>query len=185
MWAENLCAAIITVRYRIVQRAGIEARNLENERMETNASESTLLTLLCTRESFQPAPVEWVRWLALNADLYRVQQAFRTSGLPAPTYPEWETWHRQGYLYCAAMVQNAIVSTAAVRKHSENRWELASVRTQEAHRRKGFGKAACTFITRYILDNRPEAICRIDAEDEPMLNLVKSLGYQVCVEVRT
>lgn len=147
--------------------------------MDTVLPESTILTLICTRESFQPASVEWVRWLALNADLYRVQQAFRTGGLPAPAYPEWEAWHREGYRFSAAMVQNTIVSTAAVLKHSENDWELAAVRTQEAHRRSGYGKAACTFITHYILDNLPQAVCYIAADNEPMLNLAKGLGYRV------
>jgi ribosomal protein S18 acetylase RimI-like enzyme len=147
--------------------------------MELDATESTILTLICARESFQPAPVDWVRWLALNADLYRLQQAFRTNGLTAPAYPEWEAWHRQGYLFCAAMVQNAIVSTAAVLKHSDTEWELVAVRTQEAHLRKGYGKAACTFVTRYILDNLPQAVCHVAADNEPMLNLVRSLGYQV------
>jgi RimJ/RimL family protein N-acetyltransferase len=145
--------------------------------MDNAAIDSTTLTLICTRESFHPAPVEWVRWLALNADLYRVQQAFRTSGLAAPAYAEWEEWHRQGYRFCAAMVQNAIVSTAAVLKHNETEWELAAVRTQEAHLRKGYGKAACTFVTRYILDNLPQAVCHVSAGNEPMLNLVRSLGY--------
>ena len=145
--------------------------------MDNPVPESTTLTLICTRESFQPAPVEWVRWLALNADLYRVQQAFRTSGLTAPAYPEWEEWHRQGYRFCAAMVQNAIVSTAAVLKHSDTEWELAAVRTQEAHLRKGYAKAACTFVTTYILDNLPQAICHVAADNVPMLNLAKSLGY--------
>ncbi len=137
-----------------------------------------LITLVCTRESFQPAPVEWVRWLALNADLYRVQQAYRTDGLTAPTYPEWEAWHREGLLFCAAMVQNTIVASAAVRKNSAEEWELTAVRTQEAHRQKGYGKAACTFVTRYILDNLPQAVCRIPAENLPMLRLAESLGYR-------
>ncbi len=145
--------------------------------MDNTPTELTILTLICTRESFQPAEVEWVRWLALNADLYRVQQAFRTNGLPAPTYPEWEEWHRQGYQFCAAMVQNTIVSAAAVLKHSETEWELAAVRTQEVHLRKGFGKAVCTFATRYILDNLPQAVCHVIFDNEPMLNLAKSLGY--------
>ncbi len=146
--------------------------------MDNAAIESTTLTLICTRESFQPAPVEWVRWLALNADLYRVQQAFRTNGLTSPAYVEWEAWHRQGYLFCAAMIQNAIVSTAAVLKHNETEWELAAVRTQTAHLRKGYGKAACTFVTRYILDNRTQAVCHVAADNTPMLELVRSLGYQ-------
>ena len=147
--------------------------------MEFDATESTLLTLICTRESFQPAPVGWVRWLALNADLYRLQQAFRTNGQTAPTYPEWEAWHRQGTLFCAAMLQNAIVSTAGVLKHSDEEWELATVQTQEAHLRKGYGKAVCTFATRYILDNLSQAVCHVAADNAPMLNLVRSLGYQI------
>jgi RimJ/RimL family protein N-acetyltransferase len=169
--------AIITVRFRNVQRAGINARHLEKGGMDTDAPESTPITLICTRDTFQPAPVEWVRWLALNADLYRVQQAFRTSGRTAPAYADWEEWHRQGYRFSAAMVQNVIVSSAAVLKHSETVWELAAVRTQEAHLRKGYGKAACTFITRYILDNLSQAVCHVAADNDPMLNLVKSLGY--------
>lgn len=152
--------------------------------MEIDAEESTTLTLMCTREAFRPAPIEWVRWLALNADLYRLQQAFRTNGLTAPAFPEWEEWHRQGYRFCAAMVQNAIVSTAAVLKHNATEWELAAVRTQDAHLRKGYGKAACTFATGYILDHLPQAICHVAAGNEPMLNLLKDLGYQLQNEER-
>lgn len=145
--------------------------------MKSDVTESTTLSFVCTRESFRPAPIEWVRWLALNADLYRVQQAYRTSGFPAPTYPEWEAWHREGMLFCAAMVQNAVVSLAAVRKGSETEWELTSVLTLDARRGKGYAKAACTFATRYILDNLPQAVCHIPIENEPMLSLVRSLGY--------
>ena len=46
--------------------------------------------MICTRETFQPVPTDAVRWLAPNADFYRVQQAMQgtvwTSGGCASWY---------------------------------------------------------------------------------------------------
>ncbi len=136
------------------------------------------ITLICSREDFRPAPVGWVRWLALNADIYRVQQAMRTNGLPAPTYAEWEEQHRLGYRFCAAMVHNRIVSQAVVLPHSETEFELKDIRTLDGFQRQGFGKAVVTFATEYILNAAPAATCRVSTTNPPLLSLLESLGYR-------
>jgi hypothetical protein len=140
--------------------------------------EPGIITLICTRESFRPAPMEGVRWLAPNADFYRVQQAMRSNGLEPPAFEEWLDWHRQGYRFCARTPQGIIVAGAAVLKHSATEWELAAVRTQAAHQGQGHGRAVSSFITAYILGELPEAICHTAASNTAMLHVAESLGYQ-------
>ena len=139
--------------------------------------EETIL-FVCSREDFRPAPVEWVRWLALNADIYRVQQANRTNGLPAPTYAEWEEEHRQGIRFCAAMVQNRIVSQAAVHPNAQNALELRDVRTLAGFQRQGYGKAVVTFATEYMLHAAPAAVYRLSPANAPLQSLLELLGYR-------
>ena len=77
-------------------------------------SETEIITLICIRENFRPAPTDSVRWLAPNADFYRVQQAMRSNGLEPPAFEAWLDWHRQGYRFCAKTPQGIIVAQAAV-----------------------------------------------------------------------
>ncbi len=137
-----------------------------------------IVTLVCTRETFRPAPTESVRWLAPQADIYRVQQARRTEGQDAPTYEEWLEWHRQGYRFCAALKKGRIVAQAAVLAHSETDWELAAVGTLTAYRRQGYGRAAAAFITDFILEHQAQATCHTEATNTAMLRLAESLGYR-------
>ena len=141
-------------------------------------SEPEVMTLICTRETFRPVPTDSVRWLAPNADFYRVQQAMRTNGLEPPAFEAWLDWHRQGYRFCAKTPQGIIVAGAAVLKHSETEWELAGVRTQAAHQGQGHGKAVSSFITAYILSELPQAVCHTEASNAAMLRVAESLGYQ-------
>ena len=140
-----------------------------------------ITTLLCVRQSFQPAPTDLVRWLAPGSDFDRVHQSVRAHGLEPPDEAEWLDWHRQGYRFCARTSTGApetIVAMAAVLKHSETEWELAGVRTQDACQGQGHGKAVASFVTAYILGELPQALCRTGASNEAMRHVAESLGYR-------
>ena len=135
------------------------------------------IMLICTRESFQSVKCDSVRWLAPNADYYRIQQAMRTDGLDPPDFETWLEWHRQGRRFCATTLMGTIVAQASVVKSSDCDWELAEVRTQAAARRRGHGLAVASFITAYILGERQQAICHALASTIGMQELAMKLGY--------
>lgn len=140
-----------------------------------NSSEK--IKLVCTRESFSPSPMSDVRWLAPQADYYRMQHAILARNAEPPSLEEWLDWNRLGYSFCAALNQGVILAYAAVLKNPESAWELTGVRTLDAHQRKGHGKSVSVFITAYILKEKPLAVCNIENANSPMLHLAEGLGY--------
>jgi hypothetical protein len=138
---------------------------------------SIKLTYLCTRESFKPAPVTGVRWLAPQADFYRYEQMLLTRGVDPPTYDSWLEWHTQGYGFAAYVQQGTVLSVAAVLRQPEGDWQLAGVRTLDAHTGKGYATAVSSFITQYIVTERGRAACELADQDAAMLHILVKLGY--------
>lgn len=141
-------------------------------------AEPPIVRYVCTRETFRPVPCEQVRWLAPQADFYRYQQMLQTRGVAPPTLEEWLEWHAQGYSFAASVHQGTIRAIAAVLKHSESDWELAGVRTLEAHQRQGHGTAVSSFLTEYILSRQQRAICHTHDDNLPMRRILDKLGYR-------
>jgi predicted GNAT family acetyltransferase len=143
------------------------------------AQPTTEIEFVCAKADFVPAPFEKVRWLDQDCDydLFRKRSFWTALGGP-PSVDEWRDFHAQGYQYCAVVDGDEIVASAAVWKYSEKAWELAAVRTDEAHRRLGYAKAVCSFVTSYILKNARVATCHIREGNVAMIDLAQRLGFK-------
>jgi predicted GNAT family acetyltransferase len=143
---------------------------------------STKLKYLCTLEAFQPISSDSVRWLAPRADYYRYEQMLHTRGVEPPSYDTWLQWHAEGYGFAAYVRQGTILSVAAVLRQPEGDWELAGVRTLDAHQGKGYATAVSSFITSYIVNERGRAVCELADSDAAMRHILDKLGYQIVEE---
>ena len=136
------------------------------------------LTYHCTREEFRPVSAEGVRWLAPQADYYRYEQMLLTRGVDPPGYETWLEWHAQGYGFAAFVRQGTVLSVAAVLRQPEGDWQLAGVRTLDAHTGKGCATAVASFVTNYIVNERGRAACELADRDAAMIHILEKLGYQ-------
>lgn len=139
---------------------------------------SQKLTYLCTREQFRPAETKGVRWLAPQADYYRYEQMLLTRGVDPPSYDTWLEWHAQGYGFAAYVHQGTVLSVGAVLRQPEGDWQLAGIRTLDAHTGKGYATAVSAFLTTYILNERGRAACQLDSQDTAMRHILEKLGYE-------
>jgi hypothetical protein len=140
---------------------------------------SAKVAYLCTKESFRPVSSDSVRWLAPQADYYRYQQMLHTRGVEPPLYETWLEWHAQGYGFAAYVRPGTVLSVAAVLRQPEADWELAGVRTLDAHQGLGYATAVSSFITNYILNERGKAACELADEDAAMRHILEKLGYRL------
>jgi len=143
---------------------------------------SLKLTYLCTKNHFRPVKTESVRWLAPQADYYRYEQMLLTRRVDPPAYDTWLEWHGQGYGFAAYVHQGTVLSVGAVLRQPEGDWQLAGVRTLDAHTGKGYATAVSSFITNYIVNERGRAACELDSEDASMCHILEKLGYQIIPE---
>jgi ribosomal protein S18 acetylase RimI-like enzyme len=139
--------------------------------------EPAIVSLWCTRESFAPADDSSVRWLDRDADYLLVREAWARRGA-APAREEWLSWWDDGYEFCAVVQDGRIQAVAAAWRCSEDAWELAGVWTREEARRRGHGRAVCSFATAHILGHGRTATCSTRATNLPMLRLAEALGYR-------
>ena len=143
---------------------------------------SLKLTYLCVKGQFRPVKTESVRWLAPQADYYRYEQMLLTRRVDPPPYDTWLEWHSQGYGFAAYVSQGTILSVGAVMRQPEGDWQLAGVRTLDAHTSKGYAMAVSSFLTNYIVNERGRAACELDSEDAAMCHILEKLGYQIIPE---
>jgi predicted GNAT family acetyltransferase len=137
-----------------------------------------MIELVCTPETFRPAPHAEVRWLDQEADLDLYARAFyRDPGAEPPTREDWEAWQQEGYRFCGLVREDCILARAAVWTCSATAWELAAVKTQPEHRSRGCARAVCSFITTHILASGRTATCHTDATNTAMLRVAETLGY--------
>jgi len=142
-------------------------------------SPSAKVSYLCTKESFRPVPSDSVRWLAPQADYYRYQQMLYTRGVDPPLYETWLEWHAQGYGFAAYVRPGTVLCVAAVLRQPEADWELAGVRTLDAHQGQGYAVAVSSFVTNYILNERGTASCELASDDSAMRHILEKLGYRL------
>ncbi len=140
---------------------------------------SVKLTYLGTRETFRPVPVVGVRWLAPQADYYRYEQMLLTRGVEPPSYATWLEWHSQGYGFAAYVRQGTVLSVGAVLRHAEGDWQLAGVRTLDAHTGNGYATVVSSFLSNYIVNERGRAACGLDSQDLAMRHILEKLGYEL------
>jgi RimJ/RimL family protein N-acetyltransferase len=139
---------------------------------------SVKLSYVCTRDSFLPVSAEGVRWLAPKADYYRYEQMLLTRGVEPPEYGAWLEWHEQGYGFAAYVQRGTVLSVAAVLRQPEGDWQLAGVRTLDAHAGHGYATAVSSFVTNYIVHERGAAACELADEDAAMRHILEKLGYR-------
>jgi len=139
----------------------------------------------CTPATFQPNTDHPVRWLDWERDFV----------LASTIWPDEfplarETWleaRELGYRYCGVIGRQGVgrqpagkprlLAIAAVWCYSETTWEAAAVRTQPDARRRGYAKAAVSFVTAHILDNGRRATCTTDWDNVAMQKTAESLGF--------
>ncbi len=131
----------------------------------------------CLKAGFRPTAHEGVRWLAPQADYYRYEQMLLTRGVEPPTYETWLSWHAQGYGFAAFVRQGTVLSVGAVLRQPEGDWQLAGVRTLDAHVGQGFASAVSSFLTNYIVNERGRAKCELADQDFAMRRILERLGY--------
>ena len=139
---------------------------------------SVQLNYVCTRDLFLPASHEGVRWLAPQADYYRYEQMLLTRGVDPPGYDTWLEWHAEGYGFAAFVRQGTVLSVAAVLRQPEGDWQLAGVRTLDAHIGQGCATAVSSFITHYIVQQRGRCACSLADQDTAMRHILEKLGYR-------
>jgi hypothetical protein len=141
------------------------------------AAEAPIVSLVCTPETFMPAPDPRVRWLDQEADFPLARESWEAKGLPM-TRADWDDWHRQGYRYCGIIEDQRLVAFAAAWAYSPTAWELAAVHTREGYSSRGYSKDVCSFVTAHILASGRQATCSTRIDNSPMLRVVASLGYR-------
>ena len=65
----------------------------------------------------------------------------------------------------------------SVWRYSETAWEAAAVRTQPDVCRRGYAKAAVSFVTAYILDSGRRATCTTGSDNLAMQRTARSVGF--------
>jgi RimJ/RimL family protein N-acetyltransferase len=134
----------------------------------------------CTCDTFQPDASHSVRWLDWERD-YDLASSIWPDECPLAR----ETWleaRELGYRYCGVVVRRRVggdrlLAIAAVWRYSETAWEAAAVRTQPDARRRGYAKAAVSFVTAHILDSGRRATCTTGADNVAMQRTAESVGF--------
>ena len=88
----------------------------------------------------------------------------------------------QGYGFAAYVRQGTVLSVGAVLRQPEGDWQLAGVRTLDAHTGQGYATAVSSFITHYIVNERGRAVCELDSQDAAMRHILEKLGFQLLEE---
>ena len=77
---------------------------------------------------------------------------------------------------CAYIVDNEILSFAAVEYDSVDRWEIRAVSSRPDHLNNGYSKCVCSFIAKYILEQGKQAICETNISNYAMQSVTKKIG---------
>jgi RimJ/RimL family protein N-acetyltransferase len=131
-----------------------------------------------------------VRWLDWERD-YELASTIWPKEHPLSR----ETWleaRELGYRYCAVVERRRVerrrvdrrpvgrprlLAIAAVWRYSETAWEAAAVRTRPDARRRGYAKAAVSFVTAHILDSGRRATCTTGQDNLAMQRTAEAVGF--------
>lgn len=131
-----------------------------------------------------PGPV---RWINPDTDRELVREYFACFGIvdPDDTYfgiclndlaADWSLDQSGIGMLCAYISDGRIVSLAGVEYISPDVWEIRAVSTHPEHAGKGYSKCVCSFVAKYILENRKKAICETNAENFAMRRVTERIG---------
>lgn len=77
---------------------------------------------------------------------------------------------------CGYIADNKILSLAGVEFGSSDEWEICAVSSRPDYKNKGYSKAVCSFIAKYILENNKHAICETNITNFSMQKVTKQIG---------
>lgn len=77
---------------------------------------------------------------------------------------------------CAYVLDNEILSFAAVEYSSNNIWELRAVSTRPDKQNHGYSKCVCSFVVEYILKQGKQAVCETNLLNHAMQSVTKKIG---------
>ncbi len=126
--------------------------------------------------TFRPRQTHHVHWLDWEQDYVVAQDVWSARAIHL-TQDAWQEARKDGYRYCAAIEDNAIVSLAAVWCYSEHAWEVAAVWTRPAARHQGYATAVVSFVTAHVLEEGRCATCLTDSGNVLMQRTAESLGF--------
>jgi RimJ/RimL family protein N-acetyltransferase len=135
-----------------------------------------MIWLKCTKDDFQPANCDHVRWLDWDPD-FELASSMWPVDCPL-TREVWIQARADGYRYCGAFVGKTIISIGAEYRYSEPAWMVAAVRTATAFRRKGHAKGVVSFVTAHILDAGRVATCCTAENNAAMIRTAESVGFR-------
>ena len=135
--------------------------------------------MICTSQIFIAQPCQQVRWLDEDCDYEIAADFWLRRGSPLSRETWQEAIQRYRYCYAGLIHENTVLSTAALIPYSSFAWEVGAVGTDEGHRRKGYGKQACAFVTAAILEEVLIATCTTADDNEAMTRTALSVGFRV------
>jgi RimJ/RimL family protein N-acetyltransferase len=140
--------------------------------MHTHPETVSLTCTVATFKSCQSYPVRWLDW---EADFEGAQGLWPTD-FPL-TRTIWEEAREAGYRYCGVVEGDRLVACAAVWRYSDAEWEVAAVRTREAYRGRGYGRAVVSFATAHILAQGRVATCHTAETNLAMRRVAARVGF--------
>ncbi len=119
---------------------------------------------------------ENVRWLdASELDVFNRHLALCLQRpLDAAT---WRRAYAEGTVYCGRFAGDTMVARACVEKYSEDRWEVADVRTVREYRGRGCATAVCDYVLRYILAQNRVPTMRTEEDNAAMRRVIAKLRF--------
>ncbi len=77
---------------------------------------------------------------------------------------------------CAWVENDEILSFGGVEFISTTEWEVCAGSTHPNHLNKGYSKAVCSFILKYILENGKKAICETNINNKASQRVLQEVG---------
>ena len=135
-----------------------------------------MLRLECTTKTFRPVDFGQVRWLDWEHD-FGLAQDFWPPDKPL-TRDVWDGARRDGYRYCAIVLEGHIASMAARYCYSAQEWMVAAVATSTPFRRRGLAKSVVSFVTDDMLSSGRLATCFTAEDNVAMVRTAESVGFR-------
>lgn len=77
---------------------------------------------------------------------------------------------------CAFVDKDEILSFGGVEFTSADIWEIRAGSTNPQYLNKGYSKVVCSFIAKYILDNKKIAICETNIDNKAAQKVLQEIG---------
>lgn len=117
-----------------------------------------------------------VRWLAAD-ELEIFNRHLAECNRSTMNQEKWDEIIQEGTVYCGLFVGDRMVARACVEKYSEDKWEVADVRTIKEYRNQGCAQAVCKFVMSEILRQQRIPTIRTREDNGAMLKVIELLGF--------